>query len=93
MYVVQLKSKKIFSVQTIARTITKGTSTDLERLRAIWIWLCNNIGQFSSLSLLQHLYELYALIPFLNAKQTPFFFRSIYLELYILQFLTIETKS
>ncbi|GAA6093621.1 kyphoscoliosis peptidase-like [Tachysurus ichikawai] len=39
----ELKSKKIFSVQTIARTITKGTSTDLERLRAIWIWLCNNI--------------------------------------------------
>ncbi|KAB5565457.1 hypothetical protein PHYPO_G00241780 [Pangasianodon hypophthalmus] len=39
----ELKSKKIFSVQTIARTITKGTSTDLERLRAIWIWLCHNI--------------------------------------------------
>ncbi|XP_060796352.1 lim and transglutaminase domain protein ltd-1-like [Neoarius graeffei] len=39
----ELKSKKIFSVQTIARTITKGTSTDLEKLRAIWIWLCHNI--------------------------------------------------
>lgn len=52
-YVVQLKSKKIFSVQTIARTITKGTSTDLERLRAIWIWLCHNIGQSPSQSLLQ----------------------------------------
>ncbi|KAI5626810.1 kyphoscoliosis peptidase isoform X1, partial [Silurus asotus] len=39
----ELKSKKIFSVKTIARTITKGTSTDLERLRAIWVWLCHNI--------------------------------------------------
>ncbi|XP_072529681.1 kyphoscoliosis peptidase-like [Salminus brasiliensis] len=39
----ELKSKKIFSVQTIAQTITEGASTDLERLRAIWIWLCHNI--------------------------------------------------
>ncbi|XP_062850752.1 uncharacterized protein LOC134313413 [Trichomycterus rosablanca] len=39
----ELKSKKIFSVKTIAQAITKGASTDLERLRAIWIWLCHNI--------------------------------------------------
>lgn len=52
-YVVQLKKKKIFSVQSIARTITKGSSTDLERLRAIWIWLCNNIGQLLSHSFSQ----------------------------------------
>ncbi|XP_036431532.1 kyphoscoliosis peptidase [Colossoma macropomum] len=39
----ELKSKKIFSVQTIAQAITEGASTDLERLRAIWIWLCHNI--------------------------------------------------
>ncbi|KAI4872223.1 hypothetical protein NFI96_012396, partial [Prochilodus magdalenae] len=39
----ELKSRKVFSVQTIVQTITKVASTDLERLRAIWIWLCHNI--------------------------------------------------
>ncbi|XP_076861997.1 kyphoscoliosis peptidase-like isoform X2 [Brachyhypopomus gauderio] len=39
----KLKRKKVFSVETIAQTITEGASTDLERLRAIWIWLCDNI--------------------------------------------------
>ncbi|KAI4872224.1 hypothetical protein NFI96_012397 [Prochilodus magdalenae] len=39
----ELKSRKVFSVQTIAQTITEVASTDLERLRAIWIWLCHNI--------------------------------------------------
>ncbi|XP_066523190.1 LOW QUALITY PROTEIN: kyphoscoliosis peptidase-like [Hoplias malabaricus] len=39
----ELKSKKVFSAQAIAQAITVETSSDLERLRAIWIWLCHNI--------------------------------------------------
>uniref|UniRef100_A0A3B1JMY2 Transglutaminase-like domain-containing protein n=1 Tax=Astyanax mexicanus TaxID=7994 RepID=A0A3B1JMY2_ASTMX len=39
----ELKRKKIYSVETIAQTIINGTTNDLERLRAVWIWLCDNI--------------------------------------------------
>eukprot|EP00063_Salmo_salar_P079748 XP_014054583.1 PREDICTED: kyphoscoliosis peptidase [Salmo salar] len=43
----KLRSQKIFSVptitQTITQTITEGAQNELEKLRAIWIWLCHNI--------------------------------------------------
>ncbi|XP_051514906.1 kyphoscoliosis peptidase-like [Myxocyprinus asiaticus] len=39
----ELGSKEIFSVTAITQAITDGVSSDLEKLRAIWIWLCHNI--------------------------------------------------
>ncbi|KAG5264078.1 hypothetical protein AALO_G00271880 [Alosa alosa] len=39
----ELRSKKIYSVEMIAQAITEGAQTDLQKLRAIWIWLCHNI--------------------------------------------------
>ncbi|XP_026137005.1 hillarin-like [Carassius auratus] len=39
----ELRIKKIFSVQAITKTITEGACSDLDKLRAIWIWLCHNI--------------------------------------------------
>ncbi|XP_042594589.1 kyphoscoliosis peptidase-like [Cyprinus carpio] len=39
----ELRIKKIFSVQAITQTITEGASSDLDKLRAIWIWLCHYI--------------------------------------------------
>ncbi|XP_016378263.1 kyphoscoliosis peptidase-like [Sinocyclocheilus rhinocerous] len=35
--------RKIFSVRAITQTITEGACSDLDKLRAIWIWLCNYI--------------------------------------------------
>ncbi len=46
----QLRIRKIFSVQAITQTITEGASSELDKLRAIWIWLCHYIGQFLSFS-------------------------------------------
>ena len=40
----QLRSKKIYSVQMITQAITEGAQTELQKLRAIWTWLCHNIG-------------------------------------------------
>lgn len=40
----QLRIKRIFSVQAITQTITEGAIGDLDKLRAIWIWLCHSIG-------------------------------------------------
>ncbi|XP_071381855.1 kyphoscoliosis peptidase [Centroberyx affinis] len=39
----ELKEKCVFEVKTIAQSITQGARTELERLRAIWVWLCHNI--------------------------------------------------
>ncbi|KAM6961242.1 kyphoscoliosis peptidase [Aplochiton taeniatus] len=39
----ELKKQCVFMVQTIARRITQGTRNELERVRAIWVWLCHNI--------------------------------------------------
>ncbi|KAK6299123.1 hypothetical protein J4Q44_G00306330 [Coregonus suidteri] len=39
----KLRSQRIFSVPTITQTITEGAQNELEKLRAIWIWLCHNI--------------------------------------------------
>ncbi|XP_036406882.1 kyphoscoliosis peptidase-like [Megalops cyprinoides] len=39
----QLREQKVFSVQAIAQAITHEATSELERLRAIWVWLCNNI--------------------------------------------------
>ncbi|XP_067099704.1 kyphoscoliosis peptidase [Osmerus mordax] len=39
----ELKEQCVCSVATIARSITQGGWGELERLRAIWVWLCNNI--------------------------------------------------
>ncbi|XP_073677008.1 kyphoscoliosis peptidase-like [Garra rufa] len=39
----ELRIRKIFSVQVITQTITKGAISDLDKLRAIWIWLCHYI--------------------------------------------------
>ncbi|XP_043089119.1 kyphoscoliosis peptidase-like [Puntigrus tetrazona] len=39
----ELRIRKIFSVRAITQTITEGASSDLDKLRAIWIWLCHYI--------------------------------------------------
>ena len=44
----QLKQKCVYEVKTIAQIITQEAQTELERLRAIWVWLCHNIGGFGS---------------------------------------------
>ncbi|KAG9338553.1 hypothetical protein JZ751_025611 [Albula glossodonta] len=41
--VFQLREQRVFSAQTIAQGITHTAKSDLERLRAIWVWLCDNI--------------------------------------------------
>ncbi|KAK5917115.1 hypothetical protein CgunFtcFv8_012033 [Champsocephalus gunnari] len=40
---VELKEKCVYDVKTIVRSITQGARNELERLRAIWVWLCHNI--------------------------------------------------
>ncbi|XP_029349813.1 kyphoscoliosis peptidase [Echeneis naucrates] len=39
----ELKEKCVYDVKTIVQSITKGARNELERLRAIWVWLCHNI--------------------------------------------------
>uniref|UniRef100_W5KYK6 Uncharacterized LOC103044048 n=1 Tax=Astyanax mexicanus TaxID=7994 RepID=W5KYK6_ASTMX len=39
----ELKEQGVFSAQSIARAITQGAINELEKLRAIWVWLCHNI--------------------------------------------------
>ncbi|XP_035023157.1 kyphoscoliosis peptidase [Hippoglossus stenolepis] len=39
----ELKEKCVYDVKTIVQSITQGVRTELERLRAIWLWLCHNI--------------------------------------------------
>ncbi|TNN51997.1 Kyphoscoliosis peptidase [Liparis tanakae] len=39
-----LKEKCVYDVKTIVQSITHGARSELERLRAIWSWLCQNIG-------------------------------------------------
>ncbi|XP_015253406.1 PREDICTED: kyphoscoliosis peptidase [Cyprinodon variegatus] len=39
----ELKQKCVYDVKTIVQSITQGTRNELEQLRAIWVWLCNNI--------------------------------------------------
>lgn len=39
----ELKEKLVYDVKTIAHSITQGARTELERVRAIWVWLCDNI--------------------------------------------------
>ncbi|KAK9534123.1 hypothetical protein VZT92_009192 [Zoarces viviparus] len=38
-----LKGKCVYDVKTIVQSITQGARNELEKLRAIWVWLCNNI--------------------------------------------------
>lgn len=40
----QLKEKCVYDVKVIVQNITKGARSELEKLRAIWVWLCHNIG-------------------------------------------------
>lgn len=47
MRVLQLKEKCVHDVKTIVQSITRGARNELERLRAIWVWLCHNIGGFT----------------------------------------------
>ncbi len=44
--VFQLKEKCVYDVKTIVQSITQGARNELERLRAIWVWLCHNIGGY-----------------------------------------------
>ncbi|KAL6105908.1 uncharacterized protein ACO6RY_07324 [Pungitius sinensis] len=39
----ELKEKCVYDVKSIVQTITHGARNELERLRAIWVWLCHNI--------------------------------------------------
>nr|XP_023651404.1 kyphoscoliosis peptidase-like [Paramormyrops kingsleyae] len=39
----ELRKQKVFSVQAITKAITREAKSDLEKLRAIWVWLCHNI--------------------------------------------------
>ncbi|XP_068424142.1 uncharacterized protein [Clinocottus analis] len=39
----ELKVKCVYDVKTIVQSITHGARNELERFRAIWIWLCQNI--------------------------------------------------
>ncbi|KAM9707654.1 kyphoscoliosis peptidase isoform 1-T3 [Menidia menidia] len=39
----ELKEKRVHEVKAIVQSITHGAGNDLERLRAIWVWLCHNI--------------------------------------------------
>ncbi|XP_072313864.1 kyphoscoliosis peptidase [Eucyclogobius newberryi] len=39
----ELKEKCVYDVKTIALGVTQAARTELERLRAIWVWLCHNI--------------------------------------------------
>nr|XP_015195412.1 PREDICTED: kyphoscoliosis peptidase-like isoform X1 [Lepisosteus oculatus] len=39
----ELRAQGIYSVQKIGQTITQGAVSDLERVRAVWTWLCHNI--------------------------------------------------
>lgn len=43
----QLKEKCVYDVKAIVQKITKGARNELEKLRAIWVWLCHNIGACS----------------------------------------------
>ncbi|XP_040056426.2 kyphoscoliosis peptidase isoform X1 [Gasterosteus aculeatus] len=39
----ELKEKCVYDVKSIVQSITRGARNELERLRAIWVWLCHNI--------------------------------------------------
>ncbi|XP_069575661.1 kyphoscoliosis peptidase [Brachyistius frenatus] len=39
----ELKEKCVYDVKTIVQSITLGARNELEKLRAIWVWLCHNI--------------------------------------------------
>ncbi|KAF6718361.1 Kyphoscoliosis peptidase [Oryzias melastigma] len=39
----ELKGKHVYDVKTIVHNITRESRDELERLRAIWVWLCHNI--------------------------------------------------
>lgn len=49
MFVLQLKEKRVHDVKAIVQTITHGARNELEKLRAIWAWLCYNIGETDEL--------------------------------------------
>lgn len=42
-----MKEKCVYDVKVIVQNITKGARNELEKLRAIWAWLCHNIGACS----------------------------------------------
>lgn len=44
----QLKEKRVYDVKVIVQNITNGARNELEKLRAIWVWLCHNIGASSA---------------------------------------------
>uniref|UniRef100_A0A8C1RX92 Kyphoscoliosis peptidase-like n=1 Tax=Cyprinus carpio TaxID=7962 RepID=A0A8C1RX92_CYPCA len=39
----ELREQEVFDAQKIARAVTERGRNDVEKLRAIWIWLCQNI--------------------------------------------------
>lgn len=46
--VLQLKEKRVYDVKEIVRNITEGARSELEKLRAIWVWLCHSIGGWAT---------------------------------------------
>ena len=59
--VLQLKEKCVYDVKVIVQSITQGARNELEKLRAIWVWLCHNIGGYLTvhtllrIQILQHI--------------------------------------
>uniref|UniRef100_A0A8C7Z5X9 Kyphoscoliosis peptidase n=1 Tax=Oryzias sinensis TaxID=183150 RepID=A0A8C7Z5X9_9TELE len=39
----ELKERHVYDVKTIVHSITRESRNELDRLRAIWVWLCHNI--------------------------------------------------
>ncbi|KAM3594397.1 uncharacterized protein V6R79_007212 [Siganus canaliculatus] len=39
----ELKDKCVYDVKVIVQSITQGARNEVERIRAIWVWLCHNI--------------------------------------------------
>ncbi|KAG7235783.1 hypothetical protein INR49_002170 [Caranx melampygus] len=39
----ELKEKCVYDMKAIVQSIAQGARNELERLRAIWVWLCHNI--------------------------------------------------
>lgn len=50
----QLRELEVFDAQSIARAVTEGARNDLEKLRAVWIWLCHNIGNCTCARIYAH---------------------------------------
>lgn len=45
MFALQLREKRVHDVAAIVLNIASVAKSDLEKIRAIWVWLCHNIGE------------------------------------------------